>query len=188
MDISKIQAGLKAPKGQLNKFGNYKYRNCEDIVEGLKPFLHMSGYHLIITDDIVVIGDRFYVKATAKLINQNEIIAEANGFAREPESRKGMDDSQVTGAASSYARKYALNGLLAIDDTKDADSDEYTSQAKSNQQESKDPAVAAKFDQCKSMDELLSLWKETKKKHLYAHEKNEAKGRLEKKEAKESLE
>ena len=123
MELSIIQSELKAPKGQFNAFGKYKYRSCEDIVEAVKPVLRKYNFALIISDDIVLIGDRYYVKATAKISN-GSITYSATAFAREEETRKGMDGSQVTGSASSYARKYALNGLFAIDDTKDADSSE----------------------------------------------------------------
>ena len=118
MELSKIQQQLKAPKGQLNKFGNYRYRSCEDIIEAVKPLL--NGASLVISDEVVLIGDRYYIKATATLSDGKETI-QATAYARESEQRKGMDDGQLTGAASSYARKYALNGLFAIDDTKDAD-------------------------------------------------------------------
>ncbi len=121
MELSIIQSELKAPKGQFNAFGKYKYRSCEDIVEAVKPVLRKYNFALIITDDIALIGERYYVKATAKISN-GTITYSATAFAREEETRKGMDGSQVTGSASSYARKYALNGLFAIDDTKDADS------------------------------------------------------------------
>ena len=123
MELSIIQSELKAPKGQFNAFGKYKYRSCEDIVEAVKPVLRKYNFALIITDDIVLIGERYYVKATATITN-GTITYSATAFAREEETRKGMDGSQVTGSASSYARKYALNGLFAIDDTKDADSSE----------------------------------------------------------------
>lgn len=119
--LAEIQGRLKAPKSQTNTFGNYKYRNCEDILEALKPLLLESEAWLIISDDLVQIGDRYYVNATATLMHDDKIIGVASAFARETEQKKGMDDAQVTGAASSYARKYALNGLFAIDDTKDAD-------------------------------------------------------------------
>jgi ERF superfamily. len=121
-----IQTKLKAPKGQYNKFGNYNYRSLEDITEAVKPLLDEVGATLIISDEIVLIGDRYYVKATAELwdIKEQSVII-VRAFARESEVTKGMSDSQVTGATSSYARKYALNGLFAIDDTKDADSEEY---------------------------------------------------------------
>lgn len=119
-ELSKIQAAVKAPKGQFNNFGKYKYRSCEDIVEAVKPIINPLGYYLTLTDEIVFIGNRFYIKATATISNGKETFS-ATSFAREEESKKGMDGSQITGAASSYARKYALNGLFAIDDTKDAD-------------------------------------------------------------------
>lgn len=112
MQLSKIQQQLKAPKGQLNKFGNYKYRSCEDILSAVKPLL--NGASLIISDEVVLIGDRYYIKATATLSDGKETI-QATGYARESEQRKGMDDGQLSGSASSYARKYALAGLLAID-------------------------------------------------------------------------
>lgn len=119
--LLKVQTSLKAPKGQMNSFGNYKYRSCEDILEALKPLLNDAGLILTITDDIVEVGGRVYVKATATVIH-GEYHVSVSAFARESESKKGMDDSQITGSASSYARKYALNGLFLIDDTKDADS------------------------------------------------------------------
>lgn len=115
-----VQSQLKAPKNQRNNFGGYNYRNCEDILEAVKPLLKAEGLFLTITDDIVVLGDRFYVKATATLTDGDRRLSN-QAFAREEATKKGMDGSQVTGTASSYARKYALNGLLAIDDTKDAD-------------------------------------------------------------------
>lgn len=122
--LQAIQTELKAPKGQFNKFGNYKYRSCEDILEAVKPILAKYGANLILTDDIQMIGERFYVRATAVLRVGDNVIGNTTAFAREPEDKKGMDASQITGTASSYARKYALNGLLLIDDTKDEDSNE----------------------------------------------------------------
>ena len=118
--IVAIQSELKAPKGQYNSFGKYNYRSCEDILEGVKPLLTKHGLVLTIQDSIDLIGDRFYVKATATITDGKEQLL-TSAYARESLDKKGMDASQVTGATSSYARKYALNGLLAIDDTKDAD-------------------------------------------------------------------
>lgn len=118
MNLTRIQQELKAPKGQRNTFGNYNYRSCEDIVEAVKPLL--QGAVLTLSDQIVEVGGRIYVKATARLVD-GETTHEVTAFAREPEQKKGMDESQITGAASSYARKYALNGLFLIDDTRDAD-------------------------------------------------------------------
>jgi hypothetical protein len=117
-----IQSCLKAPKTQVNKFGGYKFRNCEDILTAVKPLLAEWGCSIVIQDDIVEVGGRVYVKATVSLAdNDTELAVSATAFAREAEVKKGMDDAQITGSASSYARKYALNGLFAIDDTKDAD-------------------------------------------------------------------
>ena len=117
-----IQSELKAPKGQFNKFGGYTYRSCEDIVEAVKPLLAKTNTILVINDKITMVGDRYYVEATAKLISVDDgSVVESVAYAREDEQKAGMSLSQITGATSSYARKYALNGLLAIDDTKDAD-------------------------------------------------------------------
>lgn len=121
--LSKVQLELKAPKGQYNSFGKYYYRSCEDILEALKPLLDKYNSTVTVSDDIVLVGDRIYVKATATFICGEERFV-VTGFAREAQERKGQDDSQITGAASSYARKYALNGLFLIDDNKDADSNE----------------------------------------------------------------
>lgn len=117
-----VQNELKAPKSQYNSFGKYSYRNCEDILEALKPILLKHKAAVIITDEVVFIEGRFYIKATAKFIDiESSEIIESVAYAREEESKKGMDCSQVTGASSSYARKYSLNGMFCIDDTKDAD-------------------------------------------------------------------
>jgi hypothetical protein len=116
-----IQAELKAPKNQYNNFGKYNYRSCEDIVEAAKPLLAERGFHLNLSDEMVEVGGRVYVKATASVKDGEKVVDYAHGWARETETKKGMDEAQITGAASSYARKYALNGLFAIDDTKDAD-------------------------------------------------------------------
>lgn len=115
-----VQSELKAPKGQYNSFGKYNYRSCEDILEGVKPLLNKYGLYLTIDDAVELIGDRYYIKATATLSDGDNCIS-TSAYARESLDKKGMDSSQVTGATSSYARKYALNGLLCIDDTKDAD-------------------------------------------------------------------
>lgn len=119
--LARIQAELKAPKGQYNKFGNYKYRSCEDILEAIKPIAEKHGGYVTLSDSIVEFGGRVYVKATATYHSEDSVES-VTAYAREAESKKGMDEAQITGAASSYARKYALNGLFAIDDTKDADS------------------------------------------------------------------
>ena len=121
MNLVKIQAELKAPKNQTNNFGKYKYRSAEDIIEAVKPILNKYGTALVVSDEVVQVGDRIYIKATATLLDNTDNVVSVNGWAREEEVRKGMDAAQITGSASSYARKYALNGLFAIDDTKDSD-------------------------------------------------------------------
>ena len=150
--LQAVQRELKAPKGQYNSFGKYKYRSCEDIVEAVKPLLNEHGLILTMSDDVVefgnyahkkttgndvveISGSRIYIKATATVI---DVVTgdkiEVTAMAREPEEKKGMDCSQITGTASSYARKYALNGLFAIDDTKDADTNEYRQTAQNRPQ------------------------------------------------------
>lgn len=127
--LMRIQTQIKAPKNLYNSFGKYKYRNAEGICEAVKPFLEKENVSLILLDDIMAVGNRIYVKAIARLTdNENGESVEVSAFARESETKKGMDDSQITGTASSYARKYALNGLFLLDDTKDADTDEYHNQ------------------------------------------------------------
>lgn len=135
MDNSKIhealmavQSELKAPKGQMNKFGGYKYRSCEDILEAVKPILKAHSLVLWLSDKPVIVDSWHYIEATATVESQDGATYTVTAYAREPEFKKGMDDSQITGTASSYARKYALNGLFCIDDTKDADTDEYQKQ------------------------------------------------------------
>lgn len=125
--LTEIQHRLKAPKGQYNSFGKYKYRSCEDILEAVKPILNDVGCFLTLSDEIQLVGDRYYIKATARLQGPDTDVT-CTAYAREDLDKKGMDGSQITGTASSYARKYALNGLFCIDDTKDADTDEYANQ------------------------------------------------------------
>ena len=126
---SNIQFELKAPKSQVNSFAKYNYRSCEDILEAVKPLLKKYQVTLTITDEVVLLGERYYVKATATLRSATDSISSC-AYAREQDEKKGLDGSQITGTASSYARKYALNGLFCIDDTKDADTDEYANQQK----------------------------------------------------------
>ena len=131
--VGMAQAELKAPKNQYNSFGKYNYRSCEDILEAAKPINKNHGLVLLLTDKPVCIGQRYYIEATARLYDiESEQFIEATASAREADTKKGMDDSQVTGTASSYARKYALNGLYNIDDTKDADTDAYKKQTTTN--------------------------------------------------------
>ena len=129
--LTLIQRKLKVPKDRKNSFGGYSYRSCEGILEAVKPLLAEANASITISDDIVCVGGRIYVKATASLFDSetDKMIASVSAFRREAETKKGMDESQITGSASSYARKYALNGLFAIDDSKDADTDEYRQEA-----------------------------------------------------------
>lgn len=145
-----IQQKLKAPKGRENTFGGYQYRNAEDILREAKPLLAEAGCTLTISDEIVAVLDRIYVKATVTL-SDGKVSISTSAFAREALIKKGMDDSQITGAASSYARKYALNGLFAIDDTKDAD----------NQ---KPDSIEEQIDACANINQLHELWRKLSKK------------------------
>jgi hypothetical protein len=153
-ELNTIQSLLKAPKDQYNKFGNYKYRNCEDILEAVKPLLFSQSCTLTISDEIVMIGTRYYVRATATIKNANGETEMTTAYAREDESKKGMDASQITGSTSSYARKYALNGLFCIDDTKDSDS--LNNECQSNNQLEKDNRKLLPKD--KFNDEDLMKW------------------------------
>jgi hypothetical protein len=169
--LSEIQSLVKAPKGQFNSFGKYKYRSAEDIVEAVKVVINPLGYYLVITDEVVLLGNRFYIKATATLSNGTNTYT-VSAFAREEESKKGMDGAQVTGASSSYARKYALNGLFAIDDTKDPD-------ATNNHQDEWTETI----QDCKTQAELLELYNQNKDqvesdprlKKLFAEQKTKVK-------------
>lgn len=146
MSLIEIQRELKIPKKRTNSFGNYKYRSCEDILEAVKPILHKYGYYLILSDEVVEIAGKAYVKATVHLFDSDKITKFiAHGYARESQEKKGMDDSQMTGTASSYARKYALNGMFAIDDTKDADTDEFQKEAIEAQKESPEPKAKPEY-------------------------------------------
>lgn len=140
-ELIAIQSELKAPKSQFNKFGGYKYRKAEDILEAVKPLLAKQKCTLIITDDVVLIGNRIYVKATATIKNEKGECETTNGWAREEESKKGMDGSQITGASSSYARKYALNGLFAIDDNADSDTTNDGQHQEAQQTQTQQPAA-----------------------------------------------
>lgn len=143
-ELIAIQSELKAPKSQFNKFGGYKYRKAEDILEAVKPLLAKQKCTLIITDDVVLIGNRIYVKATATIKNEKGECETTTGWAREEETKKGMDGSQITGASSSYARKYALNGLFAIDDNADSDAtNDVQHQAAQQQTQTQHPTTQA---------------------------------------------
>lgn len=148
--LMRIQSDLKAPKGQKNAFGGYKYRSCEDILEAVKPLLRREEMILIISDEIVSVEGRVYIKSTAT-VSDGITFMKAEALAREADTKKGMDPSQVTGATSSYARKYALNGLFCIDDTKDADTDAYTKQT---QEKEKKPDFGSASEPVKNENEI----------------------------------
>lgn len=152
-ELIAIQSELKAPKSQFNKFGGYKYRKAEDILEAVKPLLAKQKCTLIITDDVVLIGNRIYVKATATIKNEKGECETTTGWAREEETKKGMDGSQITGASSSYARKYALNGLFAIDDNADSDAiNDVQHQAAQQQTQTQHPTAQAATPQYHTND------------------------------------
>jgi len=166
-ELIKIQSELKAPKNLYNSFGKYKYRNAEGIMESVKPLLKKYDCYLTLTDDIFMVGDRYYLKATATLFNKEGKHVMVSALAREDETKKGMDGSQITGTSSSYARKYALNGLFLIDDTKDADTDEYQNEraAKAKKDAPKKAVPVDRLEQAKaqceaakSKDELMAVW------------------------------
>lgn len=140
--VSEIQADLKAPKNRRNTFGNYNYRSCEDILEAVKPLCRAKGMILTLSDEPIDVNGWHYVKATATLTDGKDSLS-VSASARESETKKGMDESQISGTASSYARKYALNGLFLIDDTKDADTDEYQKERTNRTEEAKADSDAA---------------------------------------------
>jgi len=142
--LIKLRSELSVPKNQYNSFGKYKYRSQEDILEAVKPLLEKYDLLLTITDEMIMLGNRFYVKATVVISDDEKEIA-SSGFAREPENKKGMDESQISGTASSYARKYALNALFLIDDTKDADTDEHHKVTTKSEPKPFDRNVAIKY-------------------------------------------
>lgn len=152
--LKKIQAELKAPKGQFNSFGKYNYRSAEDILEAVKPLLSKHDALLTLSDEVVEIGGRVYVKATAAITDSEGATLYITAYAREAEKKTGMDDSQITGTASSYARKYALNGLFLIDDTKDADTDAYTAQTQAAEKKANKKVSA---NTIKRINELIEI-------------------------------
>lgn len=172
-ELIKIQTELKAPKNLYNSFGKYKYRNAEGIMEAVKPLLKKYNCYLTLCDDIHMIGDRYYLRATATFVNKEGKSVVVTALAREDDNKKGMDGSQITGTASSYARKYALNGLFLIDDTKDADTDEYKVESEAKAKKATPKKASSRADepansrleqakeQCdaaKSMEDLMAVW------------------------------
>lgn len=154
--LQEIQSELNAPKSQYNAFGKYKYRKAEDILEAVKPLLKKTGTTLLISDDIVFIEGRFYVKATATIMDGEDMLF-VSAFARESDNKTGMDAAQVTGAASSYARKYALNGLFCIDDNQDTDATNTHDEKRTENKSELDTAIA-KIMAAKTDDEVKEIW------------------------------
>lgn len=161
-ELLQIQSELKAPKGQFNAYGKYKYRSCEDILEAVKPILKKNNCTLLLSDSLIYVGERYYIKATATLINAEGKSVSTEAYAREEEMKKGMDASQITGASSSYARKYALNGLLCIDDNKDSDTTNTgdntpAAPAKTSKEDNAEVEKAiAEINAAKSKEELIT--------------------------------
>ena len=158
--LMNIQQELKAPKGQYNDFGKYAYRSCEDILEAVKPLLKKEKVVLTISDELQYIGNRYYIKATATLIDtESEAIISNSAYAREEETKKGMDGSQITGASSSYARKYALNGLFGIDDNKDSDTTNIQSKEEKEDKKAspKQIELIQKYYQGENLTKLLEV-------------------------------
>ena len=160
-ELIEIQAELKAPKNQRNNFGKYNYRSCEDILEAVKPLANSKGCYVLVADQVELIGERYYIKATATITNGEQSVS-ISAYARESLTKKGMDDAQVTGATSSYARKYALNGLFAIDDTKDADTTnnhgKSAPKAPAKLSENEFNLAYAKLNGATNMEELAKVW------------------------------
>ena len=161
-ELLQIQSELKAPKGQFNAYGKYKYRSCEDILEAVKPILKKNNCTLLLSDSLIYVGERYYIKATATLVNAEGKSVSTEAYAREEETKKGMDASQITGASSSYARKYALNGLLCIDDNKDSDTTNTgdntpAAPAKTSKEDNAEVEKAiAEINAAKSKEELIN--------------------------------
>ena len=161
-ELLQIQSELKAPKGQFNAYGKYKYRSCEDILEAVKPILKKCNCTLLLSDSLIYVGERYYIKATATLVNAEGKSVSTEAYAREEETKKGMDASQITGASSSYARKYALNGLLCIDDNKDSDTTNTgdntpAAPAKASKEDNAEVEKAiAEINAAKSKEELIN--------------------------------
>lgn len=170
--LMNVQTELKAPKGQYNSFGKYKYRSCEDILESLKPVLSKFKLAIMISDDVVEVNGRNYIKATVTLINieKADEQIQVTALAREEETKKGMDGSQITGASSSYARKYALNGLFAIDDTKDSDATNTGEEKKTKDKTEAKPVskkqlainCILKLDKFVELDNIMAALQKTK--------------------------
>lgn len=179
-NLINIQVELRAPKKQFNNFGKYKYRSCEDILEAVKHLLKLYNCQLTLTDEIIEIGSRYYIRATATLIDGDKVIS-VTGWAREEEEKKGMDASQITGTASSYARKYALNGLFLIDDANDADTPAYARVSYTKEDNNADELQGAilQMQQADTLKDAYNVWDIFSKK--YGNDESFIKAKEEKK-------
>lgn len=172
--LTSIQQNLKAPKNQFNSFGKYNYRSCEDILEAVKPLLKKNACTLRLSDEVVNVGQRYYIKATATLSDADGEVIANTAYAREAEKKGGMDDSQITGTASSYARKYALNGLFLIDDTKDADTDEHAKQTGTGgEKKASEKQIKLVKDLVKDIPAMLKYYKISKTEDLTGQQASE---------------
>lgn len=170
-ELINIQSGLKVPKKQRNNFGKYNFRSAEDILESVKPLLAKEKCFLTISDELILVGDRYYIQATTMLTNSEGEVVQTTALAREEFEQKGMNSAQLTGSTSSYARKYALNGLFAIDDTKDDDFNNDKPVEPTVKKAPQTPPVVptfdikdiqTKIDACKSVEELMGIWADNK--------------------------
>ena len=186
-DLAIIQAEVQAPKNKFNSFGKYAYRSAENIIEAVKPIINPKGYHLILSDEMVIIGERYYIKATATISNGEQSYS-ATSYAREPEEKKGMDSAQISGTIGSYARKYALNGLFALDDNKDSDAT--STETKPNVKvaeitltKDEETELINSLNICTELGQVLALWdqlepeyiKINQVKKLFTNRKNQLK-------------
>jgi len=163
-DLAIIQAEVQAPKNKFNSFGKYAYRSAENIIEAVKPIINPKGYHLILSDEMVIIGERYYIKATATISNGEQSYS-ATSYAREPEEKKGMDSAQISGTTGSYSRKYALNGLFALDDNKDSDATSTETKSKVVVDEititkDQENQLINSLNACTELGHVLELWNE----------------------------
>lgn len=169
-DLAIIQAEVQAPKNKFNSFGKYAYRSAENIIEAVKPIINPKGYYLILSDEMVIIGERYYIKATATISNGEQTYS-ATSYAREPEEKKGMDSAQISGTTGSYSRKYALNGLFALDDHKDSDAlstetkpNVVVEEIKLNKDEESE--LINSLNTCTELGQVLALWDELEPEYI----------------------
>ena len=186
-DLAIIQAEVQAPKNKFNSFGKYAYRSAENIIEAVKPIINPKGYHLILSDEMVIIGERYYIKATATISNGEQSYS-ATSYAREPEEKKGMDSAQISGTTGSYSRKYALNGLFALDDNKDSDATSTETKPNVVVEEitltkDEETELINSLNTCTELGQVLALWdqlepeyiKINQVKKLFTNRKNQLK-------------